>query len=390
MKIFIIISSLIEILYAYKLSNQYIRQSLRPQDFGAIGNGTHDDTAAMLATLNACIKLNGCDLIIDSNYTFLTGPLTLPTNIDLELNGRILALPMHEWLSKGYNSAALLMGENIESINVHGRGVIEGNGEAWWNVTHDDLHYRPNLFTMSSCTNFTVQQVTFLNSPNHNLQFAGCNQVKIHDINILAAASSPNTDGINFAGGSQISFTDSYVSNGDDCVSIVTYHDGTRVYGGNVHVQNITCVNSHGMSIGSMTEGIIQNVTFDNITMINGENGARIKTYPNHTGEISNITFSNFKLYNPNMGIHIDGKYCPTSQRPYPCPEGDLAIVIHNITFENITGIAETAGIFNCSHISPCSSIELKNVQLKASHGFWCSNVTGTSQGNVSPSNCIA
>ena len=137
-----------------------------------------------------------------------------------------------------------------------------------------------------------------INSANHFIKIVDCVTVRVDGLLLEAPHESPNTDGINFYGGFDQSFSDSHVSNGDDCVSIVTTGDteGACVaqpdlcQGGNVVVENILCEGGHGASIGSVRHGVVTNVSFTNLTLTReptstqtryAGGGIRIKTYPN-------------------------------------------------------------------------------------------------------------
>ena len=98
------------------------------------------------------------------------------------------------------------------------------------------------------------------------------------NVDVRAPHSSPNTDGINFYGGHDQSFTNSYVSNGDDCVSVVPINEFSpecvngnagqeRCRGGNLVVHNIFCIGGHGISVGGV-HGTVSNVTFSNMTAV--------------------------------------------------------------------------------------------------------------------------
>ena len=69
---------------------------IRPQDFGGIGDGVHNDTAAMHAAVADCQSHGGCDLKIDQDLTFLTGPISLSSNTRIIVAGAILAAPIEQ------------------------------------------------------------------------------------------------------------------------------------------------------------------------------------------------------------------------------------------------------------------------------------------------------
>lgn len=78
--------------------------------------------------------------------------------------------------------------------------------------------------------------------------------------------------------------------------------------------------------------------------------------------------YSRLHMSEVDFPIHINGLYCPPSQRPYPCPETRQAINISNIIFDSISGTGSNSlvGAFECSKAEPCRDISLTNVTLIA------------------------
>jgi polygalacturonase len=384
----------------------------RPQAYGAKGDGKHNDTAAVLAAVAACEACavagqGGCSLLFEGG-SFLTGPIVLPSHstITVAAGATLMAAPMGQWRAAGWTAGALLSGRGLTNVTLTGGGTIDGNGAAWWGVTHDDLHYRPGLMIVSGATDLFVEDILFLNSPNHNIEVSDSTHVRVRGLRVSAPHHSPNTDGINFAGGHDQSIEDSHISNGDDCVSIVCSGSqpappgaggGMIPSGGNVLVRNVTCDGGHGVSIGSIKHGYVSNVTVENVRFFGSDNGARIKTYPNHTGLVRDVVYRNIvmsKVINP---ILINGEYCPRSQKPYPCPPGVVAVKIRGIVFENIsgTGAVGRIGDFSCSAVSPCSNITLRHINLTSATPllgkarFECTHAHGPPPVNVEPTSCL-
>lgn len=387
-------------------------RTFRPQTFGALADGKHNDTAAVVAAAAACsvsaARGDGCSLLF-SGGAFLTGPFVLPSHsvVTVAKGATLLAVPMEQWMAAGWRASALLTGEGLTNVTLTGDGTIDGNGAAWWAVTHNDQNYRPALLVLGSPSELVIEDVLFLNSPNHNIELSGSTNVRVRRLRVSAPHNSPNTDGINFAGGHDQSIVDSHISNGDDCVSIVcggpkvpapsAAGGGMISPGGNVIVRNVTCDGGHGVSIGSIRHGYVSNTTIENVRFVGSANGARIKTYPNHTGLVTGITYRNIvmsKVINP---ILIDGAYCPISQKPYPCPPGKVAVKIENVLFENITGSGAVGrvGRFGCSAVSPCTNITLRDVNLTAGARllgkpkFDCANAHGPRAVDVTPASCL-
>ena len=365
-------------------------QTYRPQDFGARGDGAANDTLAVQAAFSACESSSeACSVVIDDGV-FLTGPLTLSSNFVLKLGakGTLKAYSLQPWSDAGWNaSEAFIGGKNLVNVSIFGPGIVDGSGKEWWIDSKDDHHYRPHLLKVHNISNFVIDGLHAQNSPNHHMYIEDCASVRVSNLNVTAPADSPNTDGINFAGGFDQSIVDSHISNGDDCISVVCGKDDK---GGNVLVRNVTCVHGHGISIGSVRHGYVSNVTMRNVTMIESENGPRLKTYPNNTGCISGIVFDDILLQNVQMGILINGNYCPKSQKPYPCPPGNAAVRIEDILFENVRGTVSgkqqrddvvVVASFNCSQLSPCKNINLKRVQLSTTTPDASNDPKGTPKG---------
>jgi len=379
---------------------------LRPEDFGAKGNGLHNDTRAFMKTLEACETKGGCEIVLTSKKTYLTGPLSLISNLTLHIEdlATLQSMSREHWLENEWKNEAFLTAYYQTNLRIEGGGTIDGNGSEWWNHTKDDRHYRPHLFKLHTINRLSIDGVRFSNSANHHVYVENCTNVRVRNILVEAPSTSPNTDGINFSGGRDQLLEDSHISNGDDCISVVcdnanqtSRHDDMG-YGGNVHVKNVTCVHGHGISIGSVRHGVVRNVTMENITLWYAENGPRIKTYPNSTGLVSDITYRNIRLHDVERGLFINGEYCPKSQSPYPCPPGKNSVLIENVLFEDIRGSVNSAdgivGSFNCSSLNPCKNIALRDIDLTTTStqspaSFQCSCISGPDSHSVSPKSCI-
>lgn len=117
-----------------------------------------------------------------------------------------------------------------------------------------------------------------------------------------------------------IKIINSYIVNGDDCVSL-------KPNATNVLIESLYCQGSHGISMGSVgqyagVQDIIQNVLVKNITMVNTSNGARIKAWGGSSsatstsgggnGYVQNVTFQDFHCEGCALPIVID-QVCTSS-----------------------------------------------------------------------------
>lgn len=128
-------------------------------------------------------------------------------------------------------------------------------------------------------------------------------------IRILAPATSPNTDGIHIGSSTKIKITNSLISTGDDCISMIA---GSK----DIMVSEVHCGPGHGFSIGSLggsqNEEHVNGIYIQNSTLRGTQNGLRIKTWaPSPPSLASDFTFEDIIMENVNNPIFIDQQYCP-------------------------------------------------------------------------------
>jgi polygalacturonase len=273
-----------------------------PEQFGAVGDGKANDWAAIQKTMAACTNQTYCR--IDFVNTYLTGPVVVSTsNTTLNITGNVFMLPKSTY---DYPSGGSFMSNSgpIENIHVTGGGTI-GNHETlfttWWLCKLTGC-FRPHLIKFTGVTGLRIDNLHLRNPANHFIELESCTNVRVDKMDIKAPNESPNSDGINFYGGHDQSFTNSVVHNGDDCVSVVPIGEFTdpcingdpaqnACRGGNVVVHNVRCEGGHGIAIGGVRHGTVSNVTFSNMTATGGfgntqglysPGGLRIKSYPKY------------------------------------------------------------------------------------------------------------
>ena len=156
-------------------------------DFGARGDGRQDDTAALQAALNACGKGTGGTVVFPKNGTFLSFSLSLPSSargVALEVVG-VLRFN-NDTRGWGSNPKACLIISGSDIV-LTGGGLVDGQGAAWWPCAKAGC-LRPNL-VYSDASNLLIKDLTFLNSPNHNLELYSSPQ-EVMNVSIFAPDSS--------------------------------------------------------------------------------------------------------------------------------------------------------------------------------------------------------
>ncbi|XVF24817.1 hypothetical protein REPUB_Repub13aG0160400 [Reevesia pubescens] len=360
-------------------------------DFGAKGDGHHDDTKAFVnAWKIACSSPVRTRILIPAGYTYLVHPVELGgpcrSKITLMISGTIVA-PQNPDLWDGLNPHKWLYFHEVNHLHVTGRGTINGMGHEWW--ARSCKRKKTNALTFHKCKNLKVHNLMVVNSQQMHIAFTSCLRVTVSNLKVLAPATSPNTDGIHISASRGVEVKNSIVRTGDDCISIVS--NSSRV-----KIRNIACGPGHGISIGSLGKSNswaqVHNVLVDGAFISNTENGVRIKTWQGGSGYAANMKFQNVLMENVSYPIIIDQYYCDSD---LPCANQTLAVKVDNISFVNIKGTSATeeAIRFGCSDSLPCEGLYLEDIQLVSYTGAitksFCWEAYGSSSGLVQPAPCL-
>ena len=128
--------------------------SVNVRDFGAIGDGVHDDTPSFQSALTWIRKLGGTLVVPGSTadrLIYLISPIDLTSNLVLhiERGATILGIPDEDaWPlvaplpsygrgrdHEGPRYKSLLQGVHLENVEIRGEGkesVVDGNGDPYW------------------------------------------------------------------------------------------------------------------------------------------------------------------------------------------------------------------------------------------------------------------
>ncbi|KAF1970336.1 glycoside hydrolase family 28 protein [Bimuria novae-zelandiae CBS 107.79] len=284
-----------------------------------------------------------------------------------------------------------------KDIKIYGSGVLNGNGQAWWDgfqgaeiLDPNNKFLRPILFLTDNATNVEVTGIHLKDSPvwttflvrTNNVAF---DNVLIDAISTNASTTPKNSDGFDSYNVDGFTVTNTRVDVGDDCFS-------PKPNTTNVFVKNLWCNNTHGVSIGSIgqyagVKDYVTNVWIENVTLLNGQNGARIKAWAGPTagyGYIDNITYKDIHIENTDKPIVLDQCYFNINQTT--CAAYPSKTNVTNVNFINISGTSsgkngKVVADIQCSPGATCSGIRLKNINLTSPAGgppqIVCDNVKG-------------
>jgi polygalacturonase len=331
--------------------------------YGAVGDGRTVNTTAIHNAISAAHAAGGGTVLVPAG-TFLSGPITLANNINLEVDAgaTLRMLPYGTYPS---SSTPFITASNLHDVEVSGAGVIDGQGAGWY--SHSS---RPNLFHFANSSIVAVQDVTLLNSPKMHLTFSATNNVTIDTVTISAPANSPNTDGIDPAGSNYL-IENCTIADGDDNIAVKPQ----SVFCSNITVANCFFGSGHGLSIGGETNDGLDGMTVTNCTFQGTTNGLRLKAGRGFGGLVQNVTFDQITMTGVQHPLWITSYYLNGTATDPSDPSRDHGQPVtsttpfwQNITFSNITATgASNVGTLYGLPEAPLSNITLTNVNISAS-----------------------
>jgi polygalacturonase len=379
--------------------------SLNVRDFGATGDGVHDDTAFIQAAISSCPPKGR---VFFPKGTYLVTTLFLKNDINIEIDKNAVlsgitdrkVIPLLPGMTESYDEkseynlgtwegnpltsfASMLTGIHVSGVTICGQGTIDGNAsfDNWWfNTKVKNIAYRPRLIFLNGCSDITIQGITVTNSPSWNIHPYFSNNIKLLDLNVINPKYSPNTDGINPESCKNVDIIGTYFSVGDDCIALKS----GKIFMGskykqpseNINIRQCYMKDGHGsVTIGSEIAGGVKNIYVTKCKFYNTDRGLRIKTRRGRGKDsiVDNIVFEEIEMDMVLTPFVINTFYfCdPDGHSDYVRTKKSLPIDhrtpgINSIKFENIncTNCHYAGAYFYGLPENKIKSIAMKNISI--------------------------
>ncbi len=370
--------------------------TLNVHEFGAYGDGVHDDTNAIQCAIMSCPPYSRV-LVPAGEYKissiFLKSNLTLELAKDAILSAytereKFPILPgviesydekeeynLGSWEGNPLDTfSAIVCGINVENVVITGQGTIEGNTsfENWWkDCKIRNIAWRPRLFFINHCSNVTMHGITVQNSPSWTIHPYFSDHLKFIDVTIKNPANSHNTDGLDPESCTDVLVLGTYISVGDDCIAIksgkIYMAERYQVPTSNMTVRQCCMRDGHGaVTVGSEIAAGVKDVHIKDCLFMNTDRGLRVKTRRGR-GKLSvldDISFEDIDMDNVMTPFVVNSFYfCdPDGKTEYvstkkALPVDDRTPSIKSLTFKNIKATnCHVAGTYICG--LPESKIE--------------------------------
>lgn len=354
--------------------------------FGAIANGYTLNTIAINKAITECNKKGGGVVLIPRGL-WLTGPIEIKSNVNLHIAADALvqftddfneySLVLTNWEGlEAYRNQSPLYANNATNIAITGKGIVDGNGDAWRMVKKDKLtasqwkkkiesggvlsddkktwyptekslagskiknagvvangvtlkdvetykdFLRPNLLVFVRCKNVLLEGVVFQNSPAWNIHPLMCENLTVRNIVAKNPWYAQNGDGLDIESCKNFIVENSLFDVGDDGICIKSGRDveGRKraMPTENGIIRNCVVYHAHGgFVIGSEMSGGARNLYVENCTFIGTDIGLRFKTTRGRGGIVENIFINNINMKDiPGEAILFDMYYAAKDPIP--------------------------------------------------------------------------
>jgi polygalacturonase len=391
---------------------------------GAVADGYTLNTKKIQAVIDLSSKKGGGVVLVPAGL-WLTGPLVLKSNVNLHLAAGATLLftkdkneyPLIEANWEGLpqmRNQSPLSATGAVNIGITGKGIIDGNGDAWRAVKKDKLtetqwkklvgsggivsedqktwypsagfvnglkmpanpgmispgkdkafyesikdFLRPNLVLLTNCKYILLEGITFQNSPAWCLHPLMSEHLTVRDVFVKNPWYAQNGDGIDVESCKNVLIENSVFDVGDDGLCMKSGRDAEgrkrAMPVENVIIRGCTVYSSHGgFVIGSEMSGGARNMYVSNCTFIGADIGLRFKTTRGRGGVVENIFIKDIYMKDiPAEAILFDMYYMAKDPVVLAGEKRELPAI-------EFKAVDETTPVFRNFHISNvyCSGAE--------------------------------
>ncbi len=341
-----------------------------PAAFGAVGNGLSDDTTALQRAIDAASAAGKGRVVLRGGKRYLSGALSLRGNMEFHLADDTVLLASTESASYPEDGAALLLADGAVGLTISGTGRIDGQCMKFM-TTYDpkDMRWepkglRPRIFSLHSCKDLEVRELTFGDAPNWGLHMLGCERVLVDHITIKNRMDVPNCDGIDPDHCRDVEIRNCDVTGADDAIVIKTSRQRTD-YGPSRNISVRDCrvtTRDSGLKVGTETWADISRIRFQRCVVTSGGRGPTI-THRNG-GNLSDIEFADIQVTAEHHAARWWGWGEAISVTAQPRLPGQPVGSLRDVRLRNIRGRAENSVRVQGTPERPVENILLDNVDI--------------------------
>ena len=310
-----------------------------PRAYGAAGNGTTDDTAAIQAAVTAAAGTGGS--VVLTGGTFLSGTVVLGSNMTFYIDSSAVLLGTtnlagYPTLTPATGNTqlsncqhALLYANAVQNLTIAGGGTIDGQGDSFTGVEN----MRPLLIWSVLSSQVTVRDVFLRKGAVWSMVMMETDHVVIDHVDVQS--NGITHDGIDIVDGSDITVQHVAVNSGDDAMCLKS---GLRrgIVGMTVRDSIFTGNNggSNGIKIGTATYGAFQAITIAD-SWVKGVQYAAMAVESRQGSDIEGVAFQRIEFFGTGAAFFVY-----LAQQSTTHPNGDVPKLgsIDHVSFTDIIG----------------------------------------------------
>ncbi len=298
------------------------------RSYGAKGDGSTKDTAAIQAAIDAVPTTGGTVFLHDGK--FISGTLTLKSNLTVFLDSSAILkassdiadfptqTPSTHNTTLDSCARSILFAQEAHDITLDGGGMIDGDGSLpEYEVDAGGTEkQRAIMLWAVHVDRLAIRNLYFQDGATWGIVPMECNHVQLRNVYVHSPYRA-NRDGIDIVDSDDVEITDSTFNTEDDAICPKS---GVRKGVNNLHVANVNITNvthANAIKLGTADYGGLKHAVFEDILIKNPAKSA-LALEATDGGDVSDVTFRR---------IEIDGSGAPfflLIENRKRTPKGDI------------------------------------------------------------------
>lgn len=217
----------------------------------------------------------------------------------------VLTDGMEVYISGGAVIRGTMVGSSVSDVRISGHGFFDGSNNKSWMLNKRTAFVPVSL---RECENISLSGIALLDPNAWCLEIYDCDNIQVDGIKIISAR--PNGDGITIQSSRDITVINSFIRSWDDSLVVKNYSNEKGSDSANITFDGcqIWTDLAQSMEIGYETnkggklKPTIQNITFQNITVLHNFHKPVMSIHNADDAAISGIRYRNIIVEDASMG----------------------------------------------------------------------------------------
>ncbi|MFD1538124.1 glycosyl hydrolase family 28 protein [Nonomuraea guangzhouensis] len=325
------------------------------KDYGATGNGSTNDTAAINAAITAANSAGGGTVQFPSGTYKSANSIHMKSNVTIQLDSGSTIMgasnddydapesnPNDDYQDYGHSHFhnAMIWGDRLTNIGFVGTGTIDGGGNL---ITgNPGSGEADKIISLTRCDGLTVSGIRLRRGGHFAMLTNACNNITSDNLRIDTAS---DRDGWNVISAQNVTIRNANIAANDDALAFKSdWALGQTYANGNVTVTdaNLSAECCNALMFGSETCGNFTGYHFERIS-INGSNKSGLGMVSMDGTVISDVHYKDITMTNVRAAIT---EKIGTRRR---CGNSPGVGRIENITYENVTSSGQSGNNFTAT-----------------------------------------